>query len=285
MLEFAARRREGWVVLDVRRPAAKGASLLAGALAVLVLTAGCGESGGHQEASDRWDYVALGDSVPFGSGDATGRSFVFSYARFVERDTGALVVVHNLASDGGTSRDLLEQLRRETRARRLLVHAEIVTISIGVNDLESQIGGYVDHACGGPDNQRCFRRALANFERNWPVLLRVLLRLRSTDQAIIRVTNDYNPFPGNAQAADNLGYDFARVFTPYLRRLNAYRCMVAERKGVLCANVAQAFNGPEEDKSAFAKGLIGSDEFAHPSAKGHLLIARTLRALGYRPLH
>ena len=88
----------------------------------------------------------------------------------------------------------------------------------------------------------------------------------------------------DARAADNLGTDIAVVFTRYLRQLNAYRCSSAEHVGILCADVARAFNGANTSDSAFAKGLIGSDAFSHPSAKGHRLIAQILRNLGYHPL-
>jgi hypothetical protein len=71
-----------------------------------------------------WDYVALGDSVPAGVGDVAGRSFVYAYARFIEKDTGAKVTVHNLATDGGTAEELLDQLRHEASPRRLLRHTE-----------------------------------------------------------------------------------------------------------------------------------------------------------------
>ena len=60
------------------------------------------------------------------------------------------------------------------------------------------------------------------------------------------------------------------------------RSSVARRDHILC--VARAFNGPGEDQSAWAKGPIGSDQSADPSAKGHRVIAQLLRALGYRPL-
>jgi len=231
----------------------------------------------------RWDYVALGDSVPYGAGDVAGKSFVALYARSIEQDTGATVRIHNLATDGGTARDLLGQLRGDPKLRGALKGAEIVTISIGVNDLESNIPDYVSSTCGGTDNQKCFRAASAAFKPTWAAILAEVRRLRR-DGSIIRVTNDYNPFPGNARAAANLGKGFTDVFTHYLRQLNAYRCSSAEHVGILCADVARAFNGAKTNKSAFSKGLIGTDEFSHPSAKGHRLIAETLRALGYRPL-
>jgi lysophospholipase L1-like esterase len=238
-----------------------------------------------QHTALRWDYVALGDSIPYGAGDVAGKSFVPRYARFIEQDTGASVAVHNLATDAGTVGELAGRLKYDPALRRALKGAEIVTISIGVNDLESHIGDYAAKTCGGPDNQKCFRDALARFKQPWVALLADIIRMRDPHKSIMRVTNDYNPFPGNARAAANLGASINEVFTPYLRQLNAYRCATANKKKIRCADVAKAFNGPNTDESAFAKGLIGSDEFAHPSAKGHLLIAQTLRALGYRPLH
>jgi lysophospholipase L1-like esterase len=227
--------------------------------------------------------VALGDSVPYGAGDVAGRSFVPLFARFIEEDTGADVRFDNLSTDGGTARDLLGQLKDDPKVRRAVKRAEILTISIGANDLESHLPDYASKTCGGRDNQACFRKAVAQFKPTWAALLGEVLRLRK-GRSIIRVTNDYNPFPGNARAAANLGAHIPDVFTPYLRQLNAYRCSSAEHVGILCADVAKAFNGANTNESAFAKGLIGTDEFSHPSGKGHRLIAQLLRSLGYRPL-
>ena len=255
------------------------------ALAMTLAVTGCstGSSGEAQHKNARWDYVALGDSVPSGAGDVAGRSFVPIYAQFIEQDTGASVRVHNLAADGGTAQDLLGQLRGNPKVRRALKGAEILTISIGGNDLEAHLGDYASHRCGGPDNQMCFRAAVTAFKPTWAAILAEVLRLRES-KSIIRVTNDYNPFPGNARAAANLGKGITDVFTHYLRQLNQQRCSSAEHVGILCADVAKAFNGAETNGSAFAKGLIGTDAFSHPSAKGHRLIAQILRRLGYRPL-
>ena len=265
--------------MDRRRCPRRFAFALATALAVT----GCSTGGEAQHKNARWDYVALGDSVPYGVGDVAGRSFVGIYAHFIEEDTGASVRVHNLATGGGTAGDLLAQLRGDPKIRRALKGAEILTISIGGNDLESHLGDYASNRCGGPDNQMCFRAAVAAFKPTWAAILAEVLRLRE-DKSIIRVTNDYNPFPGNVRAAANLGKGINDVFTHYLRQLNQQRCSSADHVGILCADVAKAFNGAKTNESAFAKGLIGTDEFSHPSAKGHRLIAQILRGLGYRPL-
>jgi lysophospholipase L1-like esterase len=251
------------------------------ALAVTGCSSGAVRKAQHENAT--WDYVALGDSVPYGVGDVAGKSFVPIYAHFIEEDTGASVRVHNLANAGGTARDLLGQLNDDPKVRRAVKGAEILIISIGGNDLESHLGDYASNRCGGPDNQTCFRAAVAAFEPTWAAILAEVLRLREKN-SIIRVTNDYNPFPGNVRAAANLGKGITDAFTHYLRQLNQQRCSSAEHVGILCADVAKAFNGAETNESAFAKGLIGTDEFSHPSAKGHRLIAQLLRGLGYRPL-
>jgi lysophospholipase L1-like esterase len=269
--------------VDGRRRTGRTAFGLAFTLAFAVTGCSGGADGEAQHDKSRWDYVALGDSVPYGAGDVAGRSFVPLYAHLIEQDTGASVRVHNLANDGGTARDLLGQLRNDPKVRRALKGAEIVTISIGGNDLESHLGDYASNRCGGSDNQMCFRAAVAAFKPTWAAILAEVLRLRA-DKSIIRVTDDYNPFPGNVRAAANLGKGITDVFTHYLRQLNEQRCSSAEHVGILCADVAKAFNGADTNESAFAKGLIGTDEFAHPSAKGHRLIAQILRALGYHPL-
>ena len=267
--------------MNGRRCLRRFAFALATALAVTGCSRGAGGEAKHKNAT--WDYVALGDSVPYGVGDVAGRSFVGIYAHYVEQDTGASVRVHNLAAAGGTARDLLSQLRGDPKVRRALKGAEILTISIGGNDLESHLGDYASNRCGGPDNQMCFRAAVTAFEPTWAAILAEVLRLRE-GKSLIRVTNDYNPFPGNARAAANLGKGITGAFTPYLRQLNQQRCSSAEHVGILCADVATAFNGANTNESAFAKGLIGTDEFSHPSAKGHRLIAQILRDLGYHPL-
>ncbi len=95
------------------------------ALAVLLLFgAGCGHS------ASTLDYVALGDSIPAGTGDSGGRSFVYDYARYIEQDVGARVTVHNLGTNGLTARGLLEQLRHDGAVRRLVENADVVTISL-----------------------------------------------------------------------------------------------------------------------------------------------------------
>ncbi len=241
---------------------------------LLLFGAGCGHS------ASTLDYVALGDSIPAGAGESGGRSFVYDYARYIQWDTGARVRVRNLGTNGLTAGGLLEQLRHDGRVRELVANAEVVTVSVGLNDLIAPLG-YASNTCGGHDNQACFRSALASLEPAWSAILSDVSLLRANRPTLIRVTNDYNAFT-DVQTQMRLGAARIKVFTRYLRRFNAYRCATARKHQIACADVARVFNGPSTNASAYTRGLIGSD--GHPSSKGHRLIARTLRALGYAPL-
>ena len=225
--------------------------------------------------------MALGDSIPAGTGDSGGRSFVYDYARYIQQDTGVRVAVHNLGTNGLTSRGLVAHLQHDEAVRELVKKADVVTISVGLNDLVAPLG-YATSACGGRDNQACFRSALAASESSWNAALSIVLLLRANRPTLIRVTDDYNAFT-DAQAKARLGAEKLKVFTRYLRRFNAYRCATARRYRSACADVGRAFNGPSTNASAYARGLIGGD--GHPSREGHRLIAVALRALGYAPFH
>ena len=240
-------------------------------LLVVLFATGCGHS------PSRLDYVALGDSIPAGAGESEGRSFVDDYARDIQRDTGAKVAVHNLGTNGLTVRGLLEQLRHDDTVRSRVRNADVVTISVGLNDLVVPLG-YAPNACGGRDQQTCFRSALESFEPAWNAVLSEVTLLRANHPTLIRVTNDYNAFT-DAHAQMTFGPARIKVFVRYLRRFNAYRCSTARKYRMACADVGRAFNGPSLNASAYPRGLIGGD--GHPSQTGHRLIARTLRALGY----
>lgn len=234
------------------------------------------------QAVSTLNYVALGDSVTFGAGDVRGASFVGILADLIERERAVAVVVDNLAFDGGTSQDLLDALQDDAAFSQALAHADMVTIDIGVNDIETGLGAYATGTCGGTDNRECFRNGLAAFKDNWDAILAELVGLRSPSVAAIRVLTDYDNFVENDRAAAHLGPQIAQDIGPYLDELNDYRCSTAMTYGIACVDIARAFNGLARH-DAIPSSLIGSDGI-HPSAAGHRLIARTIDAAGYAPL-
>ena len=267
------------------------------ALTALVLVAGCGggdanapaaasgtpdETAASEPPSDVWDLVALGDSVPTGAGDAgPQRSFPELLAKRIANDTGRTVTVTNLAVGGGSG-DLRAAIEQNPDYRKALVGAEIVTLSIGGNDLFQAEQVWLSGAC---ENGACYEDALADFAENWQVILAKVVELRKPGEAMLRVTNTYNPLIGHKVTQRELGSRYealSALTTKNAHKLNSLICDTATREGMLCADIYTVFNGSSGRDNPHAKGLI-SEDGVHPSVKGHRAIAATIAQLGYSP--
>jgi lysophospholipase L1-like esterase len=205
----------------------------------------------------RLDYVALGDSLAAGVG--AERGYVERYAGHLRDDTGAEVRVANFGVSGQTAPQLLNLLRNDPGVRGALREAEVVTFNIGINDLGEAGMAYEDGSCGGPDNEECLRAVVEALEKNWDAVVQETLRLRSTDDAIIRTAG--------------LGYtpDVGGVFEPYLGEVNRHIAASAEANGV-----------PHVEVRLGAGGM--SADGVHPNGAGYQGISDRLRTLGYEPL-
>ena len=280
-----------------------GMAQVAARLAVLALTglvfmAGCGEGDENgplaasgtlvetrasEPPSAAWDLVALGDSVPTGAGDAgPQRSFPELLAKRIANDTGRTVNVTNLAV-GGASGDLRVAMEQNEDYRQALVGAEIVTLSIGGNDLFQAQQAWLSGTC---DDGGCFEAALADFDENWQAILATVVEVRKPGEAMLRVTNTYNPLIGHKLARQEMGSryeDLSELMTKNANKLNSLICDNAIRAGMLCADISMIFNGGAGRDNPHAKGLI-SEDGVHPSVKGHRTIAATIAQLGYSPL-
>jgi lysophospholipase L1-like esterase len=58
-------------------------------------------------------------------------------------------------------------------------------------------------------------------------------------------------------------------------------CKAALENGFVCADIYQAFNGPDGLKPS---GDLLASDYTHPSDKGNEVIARILTELGFAPL-
>ena len=72
------------------------------------------------------------------------------------------------------------------------------------------------------------------------------------------------------------------LFAEKLAAFNAMICEVAEANGAVCVDLVPAFNGPEG--TADAGDLLLGDHI-HASKAGQELIATSIDATGYAPLH
>jgi len=240
----------------------------------------CGGGGSERPptgSGSTWDYVALGDSLAFGVG-ANQAGYVPRYRDHIVADTGHQVELTNLGVPGWTSTDLFDAVRNEQRFRDAISEAEVVTWDIGGNDMLAARTRYLNGTCGGSDNQDCLRETVARFRTNWDGIMAEIKSLRSAGSTILRTMDIYNPFVAALKASG----DFDEL-KPYLEQVNAHIAQSAQANQVPVARVYEAFNGPNGEADAAAKGYISND-LLHPDDDGYRAMGELLRALGYGPL-
>ena len=224
-------------------------------------------------------YVALGDSI------AAGGPTTFSYVDLVAdaaRSVLGDVELRNLAVNGWTSGDVLGQIRGSRSAREAVRGADLISITVGGNDLLRAMRSAVDGAYRGRDPIGSIATAVARFEETWLAILDELVSLRSPAEAAMRATNYYDPLPGNPQFRGYLRPEVARWAERFAREQNRGICREAADRGFRCADLYGAFNAEGEESPA-ARGLLAWDGF-HPSEAGQRLIAETVVSLGFEPL-
>lgn len=219
-------------------------------------------------------YIALGDSIATGIWSAAG--YVWRYAAHLQADLGSPVQTTNLAVNGWTTGDLLRALRSNETYRNAVANADVITISIGGNDLLQARAQYLRGACGGPANTDCLDATTDRILAAWDAILDEVLAITGDRPVAIRTMDVYNPFV-------RVDLEELPVLKPYLDEINASFCRAAEERGVGCARVYAAFNGPGGEEDPTQQALIAPDGL-HPSDRGHALIADLLREVGYAPV-
>lgn len=207
-------------------------------------------------------YTAIGDSLTTGFGALPGNGFVPVYRRMAEGRLRAPVGSVNLGINGLTTAALEQRLSSDPMFRQAVRDADIVTLSIGGNDLikaakaVSFRPGYLSPA---------LERALRECKRNFSEIMGSLRQLKngSRQPYIIRLVGLYNPYPQLSEATD------------WVRQFNGY---VAGYSSSVCgfASIYHEFTGNE-------RGLLSLDH-VHPNGRGYRVIAGKLDALGYSRL-
>ncbi|RIV24565.1 SGNH/GDSL hydrolase family protein [Alicyclobacillaceae bacterium I2511] len=200
-------------------------------------------------------YVALGDSVTFGySATRVEQSFVRRLQRFWTRPQRP-VHVYLQAKPGWTSKQLLRSLADVQDS--VFAEAKVTTLMIGGNDL--------------------LRGAPWLINGNHARMLKIAEQLNDHVQQIVQhvrtlgpqmmIATLYNPFPQSL-----LAVEYTQIVNRLVRR-------VAHRNGLLLADVAQAFEGREQEWiEGYRLGrmkdfrLIGNP--VHPNNAGHAAIAQ-----------
>ncbi|WP_138495358.1 GDSL-type esterase/lipase family protein [Paenibacillus pinistramenti] len=206
-----------------------------------------------------YQYTAIGDSLTTGFGALPGQGFVPQYRRMAEVKLRGFVAYSNLGINGLTSAELAQRVARNPAFRQQIREADIVTISIGGNDLiDAAKAARRDPAQTG----RILRGALQECMHHFSNLAGNVFRLKadSGKPYIIRVVGLYNPYPQIQEATD------------WVLQFNRFAAQLTSPVYGL-ANIYPDFAGHERE-------LLFLDHI-HPNGRGYRIIAEHLNALGY----
>ncbi|MFD2881961.1 GDSL-type esterase/lipase family protein [Paenibacillus rhizoplanae] len=149
------------------------------------------------------------------SGALPGNGFVPIYRRMAEVRLGTPVVPANLGVNGLTTGGLKQRLRTSNVYRAAVKDAQIITMSIGGNDLIKAA------RAAGPrpgEFQGLLQQALRDCKRNYSDIMGTLTQLKAGTRSpyIIRLVGLYNPYPQVDEATE-----WVRQFNRYASGYNS----------------------------------------------------------------
>jgi hypothetical protein len=163
-------------------------------------------------------YVSLGDSVT-----TAFPSFVDMVAKQAAVALDGKVTVTKIFEEG-TVAALAGKITSTPAFRSAIRAADLITITIGVNEVVQAAFRMAPNGCGSSDGSACVRKAEEDFERSYGALLNQLTKLRPASKAAYRLLTEYD-LPGVLPAAS------AGTFTAALRAENRFICVQAPRHG------------------------------------------------------
>lgn len=118
----------------------------------------------------------------------------------------------------------------------------MVTWEIGGNDLRGFEQVYELHVYGGPDNEDCFRKAVAAFESNREGIVSLILNLTRPSRTILRTMDVYDPDVAAEKSAGSF-----QVMRVYLQEMNDHICRTAggRRASLAPTSTRRSMAGPE----------------------------------------
>lgn len=204
-------------------------------------------------------YTAIGDSLTTGFGALPGNGFVPVYQRIAQSRLQSSVVSTNLGVNGMTSAELKQRLQGNPMTRQAIKSSDIITISIGGNDLIRAAKAGIRQ----PNRLSLdLRRSLQECKQNFGAIMGTLIQLKAGMRKpyIIRMVGLYNPYPQVAEATD------------WVRQFNYYASQYSNQ---ICgfASIYSEFSGNERRLLSF--------DHVHPNGRGYHVIAERLDSLGY----
>ncbi len=232
-----------------------------------------------------WRLVALGDSIPSGVECAGCTTFVDLYAMALARSAGVRVDRTNWSIRGFTTARLLDLVRHHAALRSDLAAADVVTVTIGVNDMPWNPGADRCGARSSPGDvdwtritPACLRSTSGRYGELLGALLGAIDALRAGRPTMLRLTGFYDEWIGR----EGVTPDELAIVARGVRLFDRAQRRAAEAHGGMVADLLHVLNGPTG--TADAAPYLEPSHGVHPNQRGHGRIADTLLGLGLAPL-
>lgn len=231
-------------------------------------------------------YVALGDSIAKGYGleDAETESYVGQIATSLEAKYDAVHTI-NLGVNGMDSKALLDVLNNPNQDEhqsyiKEIQKADIITLSIGSNDLLKHISKTTDLAKFAQNADAILTKSCKRFSRIYPKILGRLQELAPNAQII--VNNIYNPCHDvSFSVPEFVNINISDMAEKYINKINA--CFLNKKSMEMCSkitnqvvfiDVKSEFDNRKQ-KLINSMGSWGSLD-PHPNKEGHRYIAQLI---------
>ncbi|KZK40348.1 lysophospholipase L1 related esterase [Lactococcus cremoris] len=223
-------------------------------------------------------YAALGDSLTEGVGDATGQGgFVPLFAKEIENSTGGSVSSQNFGKAGDTSTQIYNRMMKSKKITDGLKKANIITITIGGNDVLKVIRDNVTKLSSMTEKD------FVKPEELYQARVKKLLdKIREDNpQAQIYVLGIYNPF--------YLNFPDLTVMQNVIDSWNtATAGVVSQEKNTYFIPINNLLYKGSGDKqaveadsstSAVANNLLYTEDHFHPNNIGYQIMADAVFAI------
>lgn len=203
-------------------------------------------------------YTALGDSLTNGFLAYMSTGFSYRLCHYLRREYGS-TEFYNFGVPGLKSQGLLKQLKTQEKVRYYIKRADLVTISIGGNNLLRCAHDNYCHI-----NTEKAQEGTNNFVRDWPLILHCIRDELASDADIFVMTL-YNPYP-----VKDKNYDTAEH---YIQIINSAICDEALIKNYeyRVVDIYSTFKNLCPPKLTHFDLAIRDP---HPTYEGHHIIAK-----------
>jgi lysophospholipase L1-like esterase len=212
-------------------------------------------------ATPELHIVAMGDSVPTASTcGCTG--YVELLGRRLGGLTGRSAVVHNDATDGWTTADVVADLDAgPTRAD--LVDADLVVVEIGANDFDfSRVD---DPSCYPAPASTCWASTIESLKAGLAQIVGTVKSIDTDPAMRVAVVGYWNVTVDGAVGRAR-GQDFVEGSDSLTRAVNAAIAGVAQASGAIYVDAYTPLKGPSGDRDPTSELLADGD---HPNQAGH----------------